>query len=55
MKKKPTPRLQVRRETLRALESTDLKRAAGGGIESVGPNCPLPQAVPSPQSKTSGG
>jgi hypothetical protein len=55
MKKKSTPRLKVRRETLRVLDSTDLKRAAGGGTESVGPNCPVTLAAPSPQSKTSGG
>jgi hypothetical protein len=55
MKKKSTPRLEVRRETLRTLDSTDLKRAAGGEFDSVGPNCPITHAIPSPQVKTSGG
>jgi hypothetical protein len=51
MKKKPTAKLVVRRETLRALSNMDLARAIGGGevvlFDSGDKNCPV-LAIPRP-------
>jgi len=50
MKKKPLPRLTLKRETIRQLEQPSLRWVAGASIDrSCGPNsgaCPAPTAAP---------
>ena len=52
MRKSKTPKLVVRRETLRALASVELTRAIGGGagqlLESGAATCPAPAGINPP-------
>lgn len=50
MRKSKTPKLVVRRETLRALARVELTRAVGGGVEEVAESgaatCPIADIKP---------